>query len=268
MSALLEALAANVPESPLYDPDRFAAIAANYRIIVPWSGGLDSTTAVDLAFEETQGENIVLFSTTSGQPWDAGERRARHFIKRDVFPMLQSLEHVEAVLPSATTTYGHVQVGRNIQIINAAANKLGPPLWGEVWLGWLHGETHIADSDKSLAVVDRLTRQTARIHLPLRHHTKADLVAHWIERGLVERAAQLYSCFVGGPTPCGRCQACFRFYVGFAWHDAEHHLSWLPKADFSKHITKYRDVMVNHPHRYTPRRIRQTLHACNRWEAQ
>ncbi len=230
------------------------------RIIVPWSGGLDSTTLAVMAVQA--GFNVILISASMGQPWDSSERRARHFIEKAI-PELQPLQKVEVGLDKPEAVYGHIQLGRNVAIGRYAASY-ADSLGGvaEVWLAWLDGETNIAAGDKSHVVLDLMqVDYRSRFALPLRFMTKVDLVDWWLSHGRVDDAAITYSCFTGGTQPCGRCQACFRFYVPFAVTGYTDRIPWLHKADFPEAIIdKYRGKEYT-----SARRAQQTLQAIALW---
>jgi 7-cyano-7-deazaguanine synthase in queuosine biosynthesis len=238
----LTVLANNVPENPdhaAYQSDTNELIQTGV-VVVPWSGGLDSTTAAMWAIET--GMKVVLLSCTSGQPWDAGERRARHFIRQEIIE-LRGLSQVERRLKEAPATYGHIQAGRNFDIGIAAwdvANAEG--MWGEIWMAWVDGEIPIATGDKSRAALTHLQSELGgpfRFVVPTARFTKGALVRWWMDHGLLYKAAKLYSCFVGGPQPCGTCQACFRFWMAFAANRAEGALAWGGWIDFDEHLEKY-----------------------------
>ena len=256
-----DALVAAVPENPEADWQAVKEAEEVMHVIVPWSGGLDSTTLAVMAVQA--GFNVTLISATMGQPWDSSERRARHFIKKAI-PELEPLVNVEATLNPPEAVYGHIHLGRNVTIGRYAAT-LGDRLGGvaEVWLAWLDGETNIAAGDKSHVVLDLMqAKHETRFALPLRFMTKVDLVDWWLFHGRVDEAANLYSCFTGGTQPCGRCQACFRFYVPFAVTGYIDRIPWLHKADFPEAIIdKYREKTFT-----SARRAQQTLQAIAIWE--
>ena len=257
-------LVAAVPENPDADWQAVARAETELKIVVPWSGGLDSTTLAVMAVQA--GFQTTLVSVTAGQPWDSGERRARHFIEQQI-PELREATKVEMRLEPSTSVYDHIQLGRNVNIIRRVA-ELAQHTEGhtEIWLGWLDGETTIAAGDKSHLVLDRLQAEIGRdirLALPIRFMTKTDLVSWWADQGRLLQASNLYSCFTGGTVPCGHCQACFRFFVGFAASGNGMAIPWLYKAAFPDELLdKYRDK------KYTsPRRGDQTRHAIRWWES-
>lgn len=227
-----------VPENPDYDPLVVADAARQHRIIVPWSGGLDSTT---LAVQAVQtGAPVLLVSFTSGQPWDSGEARARTFIKERT-PELAPLQHVHVHLDPAPAVFHHVQVGRNQKMIEWCAEYTEGMRGYEVWLGWLDGETLPAGGDKSHHLLAYLQEAHPRLNLqlPYRLLTKPDLVRWWLDEKRIEQAAHLYSCFTGGTVPCGRCQACFRFWAAFAALGVHDVIPWRGRVMFDAQVAKY-----------------------------
>ncbi len=244
MGSQFETVVAAVPENPDADWGVVTEAADRVRILIPWSGGLDSTTLVVMAVQA--GFHVSTFAVTAGQPWDSGEARARHFIAEALPEFDQLGNQITMHLDKAAVVYDHIQVGRNAQIIHQLALLADKPEHDnlyEIWLGWLDGETTIASGDKSHFVLShmQLTHPTIRLALPLRFMTKADLVRWWAKQNRVDDAAHLYSCFVGGTVPCGHCQACFRFFAGFAaagYHEA---IPWLGRIDFDAHLEKYED---------------------------
>lgn len=265
----LNELLVEVPENPLYNVKAVEAAAQRGCVVVPWSGGLDSTTAVLMALET--GANVRLLSVSAGQPWDVPEARARYFVK-DALPQLKALPHHAVMLPDAPLIFDHIHVGRNVAIVRAARDLLlslkREPLWAEIWLGWLHGEVPLAGGDKShtaAALMQTMMPAGWLVHYPTATYTKADLVGWWIHRGMIEQAATTYSCFEPGPLPCGRCQACFRTFVAFAWWGEHERLMAWGKADFSEPIRKYRKAMTSGG-RYLTRRVEQTMSAIGLYE--
>lgn len=260
----------NVPESPDYDEDAVAATGGNFMVVVPWSGGLDSTTAAAMAVEA--GLPVTLLAATGGQPWDNAEARARTFVSKAI-PGLAEIDRIDVNLPPSPAVYEHIHVGRNVQIAEAAAAVFRDGVtWGEVWLGWLGGEIPLSGGDKSRATLinlDVLAPPYVRFVTPLATMTKADCVAWWKDRGHVGQAAATYSCFGPGPLQCGQCRACFRTFVAFAANGDEGMLRWLHRAlldpaGFDGWCAHY-ETKEEGSH-YTGRRLDQTRRAIARWK--
>lgn len=258
----LWSLIEQVPENPAYDEELVRAVGRQGGAVVPWSGGLDSTTAAVMAVEA--GLRVVLLSVDAGQPWDNAEARARQFVANAI-PELRHLSHHHRRLQVADKVFAHVHVGRNADIVEEAGTVglIEGMRWAEIWLGWLAGEMPLAGGDKSHAAaiwMQYTLPARYRLHLPLAGMTKADVVGWWVERGRADDALATFSCFAPrGAMPCMTCQACFRTFVAFANHGLHTRLKGWGLHNFAASVEKYERGIAEG--RYTGRRADQTAYA-------
>lgn len=188
----------------------------DFRVAIPLSGGLDSSTCYEMA--KTAGMPVSAFYIDTGAPYSEAERA--HLAGRGV----------DASTISLDVKYRHdgiVDIGRNAIIIMEVASELATNgQWGELWFG-VHsgagGESPIRGGDKShrfLLTINQLLRELGydmRVAAPLAGMTKTDMVRWWLGRDRIEEALRTFSCF----TPydgdrCGTCKACFRWWAAFA----------------------------------------------------
>lgn len=249
-----------VPENPALDDP--PSIDLNYRVVVPVTGGMDSTTAWAMAMEA--GVNAVPVYVDTGQEYAKAERevvdqlvRERHVWDLEAMPIAERWQHV---MPR-----------RNAVILLTIAEWMQEEgWWGEVWFGNLAGETPAWGGDKSARFVN--TTQQLMVALgydvqivqPLRGLDKTDLVRWWQARGLIDVLATTKSCLDPVMRACGRCQTCFRKYVAFRASGFTHALDWDQEPDWSVHVAKYEPLMReavkrNDWSRYSPARCRDTL---------
>jgi 7-cyano-7-deazaguanine synthase in queuosine biosynthesis len=183
------------------------------RVVVPLSGGLDSTTLWAMATEAGYPAKAVYVDT--GAPYAAVEiARARGITGGDLH-----------ILTGPDITYqhaAHIQMGRNIILLWALAEHARSRVWwGEIWFGNHAEETKNVGGDKSfrfLATAQHLLTAAGhdlRLASPLAGLTKPDLVRWWDARGRLDEALAAYTCFTGAPEHCGRCWACMQRLLAF-----------------------------------------------------
>ncbi len=198
----------------------------SFRVAVPVSGGMDSTTAWEMAME--CGLEAVPIFLLSPAPWNDLELDCCRAYYGDQLVVLDpELPNVvdEVMLP-----------GRNAIFLWAAAAYLSTNgWWGEVWFGnnlgstrtgWT-SETPVVGGDKShrflLTLNQLLTLEgfDVRVHSPLMSLTKLDMVHWWHEhRHAPDFLFRTFSCHAPvdaewQKAACGRCRACFRKMVAF-----------------------------------------------------
>lgn len=188
-----------------------------FRIIVPVSGGLDSSTCYRMARAAGLPAEAVMAAT--GVPYARHDREAALRLTEGRLHMLEVGDDWQSV--------GDFQIGRNSIIVWRLlewAHSHG--WWGEVWFGHLGGnylETPIVGGDKSFrwaATMQHLATAHGfdfRLSSPLIGMSKADCVSWWASRGMAASAlTDTRSCFADIPGQCGRCWACLYRYVAFA----------------------------------------------------
>jgi 7-cyano-7-deazaguanine synthase in queuosine biosynthesis len=147
---------------------------------------------------------------------------------------------------------------------------------GEIWFAATSGEIPRYDGDKSYRFLAQLNSMFAhylpalvRVATPLAEETKADLVAWALKNGYKEELQHTTSCFAGlsfQGVHCGRCQACLRKWLAFAYNGLELETATPVKIGCREYIKKYRKVLpaalksANFSH-YSKRRCEQDLKA-------
>jgi len=244
-----------VPENPDLVPRRRAD---KYRVVIPVTGGMDSTTLWWMAIEA--GLDPAPVYVDVGQEYAAAELEAASSLCRQ--PVWLTGTH----LPRR---FKHIIPGRNATVIFTVARYMqAAGWWGELWLGNLAGETPAIGGDKSarfmLTTQHLLTVLGYDVHLmsPLRGMDKVDLVRWWQARGQIDLLRNTKSCFDEFARACGKCQTCFRKFVAFTACGVP--TPEFDGADWTPHIEKYEPLMrsaldTGDYSRYSPARCRSTL---------
>lgn len=241
-----------VPENPDYREP----IAPGFRVAIPVTGGMDSSTLWMMALEA--GLPVEPVYVDVGQSYRAAEMAA----------VLDVLGVEPEVLygPTLGDGWKHVILGRNWHAIAAIAHWMtSRGLWGELWFGNLAGETPTVGGDKSSRFFTTtqhlltMLGHDVQLHSPLRGLDKTDLVRWWAARGKVHLLARTKSCLHPSGSACGRCQTCFRKMVAFEAAGYGDALTWDHTPDWAPFVEKYSRVMCDTPERYSPARIADTL---------
>lgn len=249
----------NVPENPNFKETN----TKNFRIALPITGGLDSTTIWKMLVNA--GKDYLPFYVDFGQEYKQQELDTIKSISDELFDKL-------IVLDLSTVKYKqykHILTGRNFAVVWAISNYfLEHNFWGEIWFGNLSGETPIQDGDKSSRFfndVQKLINSTVRdvrIINPLQGLIKSDLISYW-ESYKSKDFFKTRSCFSSGTKECGHCQSCFRKYVAFKFkgYDISDTFEFV---DFSPYIEKYKIAMTSALasrdfSKYSKNRIHKTL---------
>lgn len=256
---------ANVPESPAYtEPAR----DDTFRVVIPLTGGMDSTTLWQMAMES--GLPAVPIYLDLGQPYAELEITAASEIAARSG---QTLHVVRQQMPFQAFDY--ILLGRNAVVIYTIAELLRERgQWGEIWFGNLAGESPVRGGDKSRRFFNdtqallTLRGYDVRICNPLIGMDKPDEVAYWMGRD-IEVLMNTKSCFSVQHRQCGECQTCFRKWVAFKAHDIDIRDTFARRdlrVSFEPFVRKYKDRMGgakahgDYSH-YSPRRIETTLQA-------
>lgn len=255
-----------VPENPSPDPAAAAEAEArerSFRVAVPVTGGMDSTTLWAMAMEAGLPAEPVY--VLLGQEYADAELEAA----TELIGQRPTVLHAASLIGRR---WQHVIPRRNLHALMAVADWMADRgWWGEVWFGNLAGETPTARGDKSSAFLVGLAEhmqldgpaQDVIVMSPLRALDKTDLVRWWAARDQLDVLAATKSCFDPQLRACGRCQTCFRKMVAFqaAGYDTtgmfavEH---WRPFVD--KYRPAMRQALADHDFtRYSPARCRDTL---------
>ncbi|MBO2461594.1 7-cyano-7-deazaguanine synthase [Actinomadura violacea] len=209
------------------------------RVVVPMSGGLDSSTLWAMACEADL--PAVPVYVDNHAPYTGVEiERARRLTGGQL--------RVLSGPPVAFKQFQHIQVGRNmIMLWTVAGWARDHDWWGELWFGNHAEETKLVGGDKSvrfLATAQHLLTAAGhdlRLVSPLGGLTKPDLVRWWAARDRLDEALSTYTCFTGRPEHCGRCWACMQRLLAFtvAGHRAECEATFPGGIDLSVPAAKY-----------------------------
>lgn len=228
---------------------------ARFRVVVPVSGGLDSTTCHEMA-------------SSAGLPVEAVTVNTHtDYVKHDQIAARQLCGDLTTLdLAASAKSTEDFQLGRDSLIVWRVLEWMtANGWWGEIWFGNLGGnylETPIVGGDKSfrwLLAMQQLSTvfgHDVRLASPLIGLSKADLVSWWIARGRVDKALSTRSCFANQPAQCGRCWACLARYVAFAarGHERQVAATYPDGIDFTQPIATLRsrlnwNTVTTHPAR-------------------
>lgn len=255
---------ANVPENPEYHE----VLDDKYRVYIPLTGGMDSTTLWQMGVES--GVALQPIYLRCGQDYaDLEEEKASELAEKAGY----QLEVVDLQMPFKKFDY--ILLGRNAAVIYTIASLMKERgQWGEIWFGNLAGESPIHNGDKSRRFFNdtqallSLRGFDVRVCNPLIGMDKPDEVAFWTSRD-IETLVDTKSCFSTEHNQCGECQTCFRKWAAFAVHGRDVSDTFANqdvRISFQPFIDKYKSKMgkaladQNFAH-YSPSRISTTLRA-------
>lgn len=229
-------------ENPNRDTARLAQTASRYRLLVPVSAGIDSTTAWLMAFDAGLDPQPVYVAT------GADYTRAEWWTVNDLAERVSGAAPTLERWPTAFQKVDYVDPARNLIIIVALANRLRDGgCWGQVWFGntaeW--SETPLVGGDKSHRFFAQtqhlLSLQGYDVHLvsPLVGMTKADCVSWAVAHGYEDEIIATRSCYGNEQGHCGRCRSCWRRYLAFAVNGID--VEWPHGTDWAGHITAFYD---------------------------
>lgn len=187
-------------------------LAEAFRVVVPVSGGLDSTVCWLMALEAGLPVQPVFVDT--GATYINDEWRA---VQQIADRLGQPVRRVN--VPYGGDTWLHNHRARNAVIVLTLAQLMRTGgWWGEVWFGNLGevNETPIYGGDKShrwfLDVNQLLTLDghDVRVVSPLGALSKTDAARWAAERGHAEVLLMTRSCYEAGDRACLSCLCCFR----------------------------------------------------------
>jgi 7-cyano-7-deazaguanine synthase in queuosine biosynthesis len=254
---------ANVPENPASEPQTDTA----FRVYVPVTGGMDSTTLWRQARESGVPYELVYCDfgqDVLAQEWLALNELAFRF---DPGAKLRAITRTGI----AFARFKHIALGRNAAIaLTVAEHMTRRGHWGEIWFGNLGGESPVRGGDKSRrwlndtqALLVHLSHDV-RLQSPLIGWDKTDIVRYWDARGEVETLMRTKCCFSPDERLCGVCQSCCRMWMAFAaeGYDIKRRFGPLYSRDAMRaHVNKYRAVVErveatrDYSH-YSPARVR------------
>lgn len=213
--------------------NRKKPLTGDRKVILPWSGGLDSTSSLLMALES--GCYVTTVSFNYGQEYVEKEKQAINTIKSLVlknYPQAKELWKEQYFIDISWLdctvkkimggTWDYIFPLRNYFILKEASKLSCKKTYDELWFSCIQGEIPYSGGDKSIVFLSELQKEMVKKNIilitPLIGLNKADIV-RWAnqkkERWKVIK--KTLSCFTGsGKGQCGKCQACFNRLVGFA----------------------------------------------------
>lgn len=192
------------------------------KIVILYSGGLDSLLMRRLAEKENPDAEVILLFFNYGQESLVAEMTAlpEGTQVRDL-PWLD--ENIKAVPKKSDPYAGAIYIpGRNLAMATMAACLYLPD---QIWLGVLADENNEQATDKNeefRELANKVLTYTLSpfadrvdIRFPFVEHgwTKTDALRYCLENGVVteDEVLQTYSCWhVDRWTPCGNCKQCLK----------------------------------------------------------
>ncbi len=210
--------------------DRIPVLKGKKHVIIPWSGGLDSTVQLLMALESSLEVTTVFFDY--GQSYVEKEEEATEKIIEILSNSEYSQQHVGHIRLDIAWLenqmaelfpgeWEHIFPMRNLIILLLAANVIDISD-RELWFGAVQGEIPYSGGDKSEVFIRYMREYLMKKHdvvlrTPLATLTKGDMVfwaSKYPERMEVLKAS--VSCFDSASvSQCSKCQACFNRAVGF-----------------------------------------------------
>jgi len=251
---------ANVPENPAFRP----GTDNRFRIYVPLTAGMDSTTLWQMALES--GLPAVPVYMDFGQEVADKEIKAASELANRTKHTLVVFRH-----PLSFQQFSYILLARNAAAIFLLAQhtrRVGT--WGEVWFGNMGDESPVLGGDKSRRFFNDIQALLGHAGYDLRVCNllmgldKVDEVTYWRARDL-SVLRRTWSCHTTRGD-CGACQGCFRKWVAFLAHGIDIRVDFA-RTDlhnsFDWAIARYSKAMTSPeaPTLYSPARIRSTLAA-------
>lgn len=192
-----------------------AIINSRFKVFIPFTGGLDSSTLVWMAYES--GYDFTAFYLDMGQDtarkeWETVQRIASEFSfsERLRFLTVPDIKFLE---------YSHILFNRNTIIILELAQEMKRNnQWGEIWFGVTAGESPVLGGDKSrewlyhINKLLQLLQLPAHVVCPVSAMDKSDEIL-WLLNHTPELLYLTDSCFDPNVNNCGVCRACFRKFI-------------------------------------------------------
>lgn len=232
------------------------------RIIVPWSGGLDSTASLIMALET--GSEVITVNFNYGQSYYEKElfriKKLREMLY-ELYPASKTLlaEHYDIdiswldqrIKGEFPGDWKHIFPLRNyVLLMESSYIAKGDP--AELWFSCVRGEVSFSGGDKSSLFITEMKRILSESHVnlvtPLYGLEKADLI-NWAKPipYRLELLKNTISCFDGeGEGHCGKCKACFNRGVAFAAANVLEHVGYeFKQENFKAEIANYKESLLN-----------------------
>jgi 7-cyano-7-deazaguanine synthase in queuosine biosynthesis len=211
--------------------------SAPKRIVILYSGGLDSLIMRHWAKVHEPDAEIILAHFDIGQPYSEKEFKA---LPAEVDIRKVDWLRSEADLKGKGNTTGNIYIpGRNMTLASLAASIYVPD---EIWMGALKGEMHDKATDKNLEFRNRANyafkyvfspfEKLCRVSFPLGEAglTKLSATKWYLDNGgSIDAIVKSSSCLSGEPGNCGLCHVCVRRW-GIAYQ-----LGYVEREQFNVH---------------------------------
>jgi len=192
------------------------------KIVILYSGGMDSLAMLELAKENHKDDEIVLCHYDIGQPYAAKEMLSiKNSTKKvDIRKVDWIRDDSGVVAKKSNPNAGRIFIpGRNLVLATMAASAYLPD---EIWMGGLKGEDNPGATDKNKEFVDRTNETMAYVFRPFSPVPK--LVFPLVDKlwGKYNTAEYLFnkvgpeailktsSCLSDTEGNCGTCITCLK----------------------------------------------------------
>lgn len=237
----------------------------DFKIVVPFSGGLDSFAAATMSVYAGFDPDLVYVDTGVG--YSPLERSAAELCAAELGRQVRVVER-----PVEYVHHEHHDLARNLIIVWLLAAELDEAdQWGELWFGntaeW--GEMPVKGGDKAFRFFGDAQallyaeNMDVRISNPVGGMSKADIVRYLVHHHGIDIALSARSCYSHtDPGQCGECLCCFKRYLAFhsagypEVHDTYTTLGFQPLVDdFMLHLNDQNNVIYSGIRMAEPLRI-------------
>jgi 7-cyano-7-deazaguanine synthase len=246
--------------------ERKEPLRGNRIILIPWSGGLDSTASLIMAIESGCSVKTVFFNY--GQEYVEKENKTVQQLIKTISNSIEvtkerwKAHHVIdiSILYKHTQKqfngdWGHIFPLRNYILLKESSLLLKDISYSEIWFSCIQGEIPFSGGDKSIVFLAEMQKELLSENIilttPLIGLNKSDII-RWSQQKnyRYEIIKNTLSCFNGETdVPCGKCQACFNRLVGFASAGVSKDVGFIPSPDnLSTFITKYKKLFQSESH--------------------
>lgn len=239
-----------------------------FRVYVPMTGGMDSTTLFEMATESGYPVHPIYFDF--GQPYAESEIKYASGLVESKGLELEVIHHKVEF-----EKHSYIMLGRNAIIIFWIAKLMKERgEWGEIWFGNLAGESPTYGGDKSRKFFNDTQMLLAyngynvRICNPLIGMDKPDEVNYWTKRN-IKVLEDTVTCLSDDAPDCGHCQSCFKKWCAFVVNGVDirdRFKSSDIKESFKPFVEKYQKVLTEAKEKkdyshYSPAKIDEILSA-------
>lgn len=189
------------------------------KIVILYSGGLDSLIMYHLALKENVNAEIKLVYYDIGQPYNHKEMKA---LPDNVeIRKVDWLKKGDKLISKSDSNSGNIIIsGRNMTLASLVASADLPD---EIWMGALLGETHKGSTDKNYTFLDKINNLFSYVMSPFdkipvvkfpladKGWGKFEAVEWGYNNGISKEVLMdSSSCLSGENGKCGKCVVCLR----------------------------------------------------------